>query len=336
MPDLKGIISGKISKKSKLLVSLAFISLTTIIGVFIFEQISSIFFHPYLFMNAHIFTVIMMGLLTPIAALLVMLRIDAFNRALVKENEERRKAESELAGAKAQAELYIDLMCHDINNLIQVSMGYLELAIDKVSAEGKLETDNVSLVKKPLDSIRNIATLIANVRKLQMEQSGQARHKPMDVDRVLREIVSQYSNYPDRDIKINYHRKNGCTVMANELITDLYANIVGNAIKHSGGPLTIDIGLATILEEGKKYCWVTIEDNGPGMPEEQKKHLSDRSGSVNFRYTGKGFGLYLVKTLIENFRGKLYLEDRVPGDYSKGTKVTIKIPEDEYHSSSSL
>ena len=42
----------------------------------------------------------------------------------------RKRAESEVLKAKAQAELYLDLMGHDINNLNQIAQGFLEMALD--------------------------------------------------------------------------------------------------------------------------------------------------------------------------------------------------------------
>ncbi len=40
----------------------------------------------------------------------------------------RRNAERGLKMAREQAELYVDVMGHDINNLNQIALGYLELA----------------------------------------------------------------------------------------------------------------------------------------------------------------------------------------------------------------
>jgi signal transduction histidine kinase len=307
----------------RILVYLTFIAIVSIIGVFIFEQISVTYFHQLMFMNAHIFTIIMVGVLSPLATLIVILWFEKLNQSLLKENKERKAAEIKLRDAKAQAELYIDLMCHDINNMNQVSLGYLELAIDKITTEGMLGSENLIFLKKPFESLKNIAKLIENVRKLQKEQTGQLTLKPVDVGEALADVKSQYSNVPDRDITINYHLKKKCFVLANELLFDLYSNIVGNAIKHSSGPLVIDIGLSTILEDDQKYCIVTIEDNGPGISDELKKQLSDRLCLINVRYTGKGFGLCLIKTLIDDFKGKFKIEDRVPGDYSKGTKFAV-------------
>lgn len=323
LPDITNEPKSEIIR---LLVHLTFIAVVTIIGVFIFEQISVTYFHPLMFMNAHIFTIIMMGVLAPLAALIVILQFENLNQALLKENNERKAAEKELRDAKAQAELYIDLMCHDINNMNQVSMGYLELAIDKVTTEGNLGTESILLLKKPFESLKNIAKLIENVRKLQMEQVGQLKLKPMDVGEVLTDIKAQYSTVPGRDVTINYQMKKGCMVMANELITDLFSNIVGNAIKHSSGPLTIDIGLTKSNEDGHQYYKVMVADDGPGIPDNVKKELSDRLCLVNVRYTGRGFGLCLIKTLIDDFRGKYRIEDRVLDDYTKGTRFMVMLP----------
>ena len=43
---------------------------------------------------------------------------------------ERKQAEAALQDAKQQAELYLDLMGHDINNMNQIALGSLELAED--------------------------------------------------------------------------------------------------------------------------------------------------------------------------------------------------------------
>lgn len=305
---------------------LMFIALVTMAGVFIFEEISVTYFHQMMFRNAHVFSIIMLGVLTPLATLIVILWFENLNQSLKKEIKERKDTERKLRDAKAQAELYIDLMRHDINNMNQVSMGYLDLAIDKMTSDGKLGIEDICLLKKPFVSNKNIAKLIENVGKLQKGHNGQIKLKPVDVDEVLADVKAQYSNVPDRDITINYCPKKKCVVLANELLFDLYSNIVGNAIKHSSGPLTVNIDLTTMVEDSQKYCHVTIEDNGPGITDVLKKELSERRSPINNRYAGKGFGLCIIKTLIKDFKGKLKIEDRVPGKYTKGTKFVVMLP----------
>jgi signal transduction histidine kinase len=40
----------------------------------------------------------------------------------------------------------------------------------------------------------------------------------------------------------------------------------------------------------------------------------------------RGFGLYLVRTLVDYYHGQVWVEDRVLGDYSKGARFVVLLP----------
>jgi signal transduction histidine kinase len=84
-------------------------------------------------------------------------------------------------------------------------------------------------------------------------------------------------------------------VTANDLLKDVFANIVGNAIKHSapGRPLTIGIRLADVKEGGISYYLVMIEDDGPGIPDERKATLFARTSTDRKAIARAGLGLGL-------------------------------------------
>jgi signal transduction histidine kinase len=42
--------------------------------------------------------------------------------------------------------------------------------------------------------------------------------------------------------------------------------------------------------------------------------------------TGSGLGLYLVKKLVEDLNGRVWVEDRVPGDHSRGARFVVLLP----------
>jgi signal transduction histidine kinase len=114
--------------------------------------------------------------------------------------------------------------------------------------------------------------------------------------------------------------------MATELLQDVFSNLISNAIKHSAGDITIDIDMRKTRYDGIEYCTVSVSDNGPGIPDEKKKALFTRFMRGTTKAKGTGLGLYLVKSLVETFKGYVWAEDRVSGDHTKGSKFVAMLP----------
>lgn len=236
---------------------------------------------------------------------------------------ERKKIEQELEDAKENAELYLELMSHDINNLNQTAMGYLELA-----SESKTLDEAKELINKPLEALENSSKLIENVRKIKQTKTKSLKYQAINLCDILKSLREQYSRLSGKDVVINLKPFDGCFVIANDLIRDVFSNLISNAIKHSGGirPLMINIFSESIEEAGIKKYKITVEDNGPGVPDELKDKLFTKFQRGKTKSNGKGLGLFLVDTLIKDFRGKVWVEDRVQGDHTKGARFVVILP----------
>jgi len=235
---------------------------------------------------------------------------------------ERKRAEEALQEAKRQAEMYVELMGHDINNMNQVGIGYLELTL----AEPGLSENAKRPIEKALGALHDSSRLINNVEKLQRISTGKVKVEKVDIGQILADVRARYLESPGKAVTINYTPEKGCFVWANELLTDVFSNIVENAIKHSRGPVTIDIKRGEMTRDSRDYCTVTIDDNGPGIPDELKERLFTRFQRGVTRAGGKGLGLYLVKSLVESYGGMIWAEDRVTGDHSKGSRFVVVLP----------
>ena len=143
---------------------------------------------------------------------------------------------------------------------------------------------------------------------------------------MLEDIKKEYENPPGRDVTISIEESDHCTVMASSLLKEAFSNIVNNAIKHSSGPLIVDIGLKYEVTVAGMYAKISIEDNGPGIDDGIKVKLFNRSARGSTRSAGRGLGLFLVKRLVENLNGKVWVEDRVPGDHTKGARFVVLLP----------
>jgi signal transduction histidine kinase len=169
------------------------------------------------------------------------------------------------------------------------------------------------------------------VRKLQQLSEEELHVEPVDLDRMIAECVKEADNPKGKKVTINYEPKAGMMVMGVPLLKEVFCNMINNSIKYSGTDVTIDIIPDESVVSGKKYYSIAISDNGMGIPDEVKSKLFKRFQRGTTKSHGKGLGLYIVRSLLEKFNGTVKVEDRIPGDYTKGAKFTVMLPAAEGH-----
>jgi two-component system nitrogen regulation sensor histidine kinase NtrY len=75
-----------------------------------------------------------------------------------------------------------------------------------------------------------------------------------------------------------------------------------------------------ILDYADGEAWITVEDNGKGLPSVDRDRLTEPY--VTTRTKGTGLGLAIVKKIMEDHGGRLVLEDRPGG----GARVSLVFP----------
>jgi signal transduction histidine kinase len=235
---------------------------------------------------------------------------------------ERKNIELELIEQKGRAELYLDLLTHDINNYNTAALGYLQLAEMRL----KLEEKDKKLIDVPIQQLRNSSELIANVRSMQRLEVDRNIGKPVDINHMLEEIRDEYEHPPGRDVTIVLIKEGDRSIPVSSFLRDAFSNLVSNAIKHSSGPITVGISMRSEVSEGREHLRVCVEDSGPGIPDEMKDRVFERSVRGETRVSGQGLGLYLVRRLVEDQGGKVWVEDRVTRDSTKGVRFVVLLP----------
>ena len=112
-----------------------------------------------------------------------------------------------------------------------------------------------------------------------------------------------------------------------KLIVQVIINLLDNAIKYTPDGSVIEIH----TEKGKKaqQVIVSVSDDGPGIPDEQKPHIFDMfySGANKIADSRRslGLGLSLCKSIVTAHGGTIWVTDRHP----KGTVFTFTLPAGE-------
>jgi two-component system sensor histidine kinase PhoQ len=81
-------------------------------------------------------------------------------------------------------------------------------------------------------------------------------------------------------------------------LMELFGNVLENAFKWSGGHIVIAV-------ENTSGLTITVEDDGPGIPESQIEHVLKRGMRADQQVPGHGIGLSVVKDIIEAYEGTL-------------------------------
>lgn len=216
--------------------------------------------------------------------------------------EERAQLHKKLEDAHREANLYLDIMTHDIRNANTVTTMYADLMVEMLEGEPGAYAEKLrGSVEKSNEILRNVAT----IRRLQEEPSLLV---PVNLDTVVRKEIE---TFPGASIR---YENAPVEVRADGLLSEVFANLIGNAVKF-GGP-DVEITIRVSKRDGEVE--VSVEDTGPGVPDDVKERLFRRLERGKARGPGEGLGLFISRMLIERYGGRIWVEDRVPGRPDEG------------------
>ena len=246
-----------------------------------------------------------------------------------KEDEIKLKvSEEQYREAYNRAEFYKDLFAHDISNILQHILSAMELSDLLINNPENLKDiqANLNIIK---DQVNRGAKLVSNVRKLSQLEEYRKSIKPMDiVNTINNTIIFIKDSYQERDFDIQVDSiSNEVYVPANDLIRDVFDNILINAVKHNVNPkVEIIVRFSREVFEKIQYLKIEFVDNGEGIEDARKDTIFKRAYNEDKSVSGMGLGLSLVKKIIDSFNGKIWVEDKVKNDFSKGSNFIILLP----------
>jgi signal transduction histidine kinase len=204
-------------------------------------------------------------------------------------------------------------IAHDLKKPIGRLRRRLELALGSADDADAFRTQ-VEQSLQELDSI--VDTFEALLRITQLEAGARrARFTSVELGTVLADIADIYEPVAEE----SGHRFVSTVAVAEraqvtgdrELLTQLFANLIENAIRHSPPGTRIDIGLT---HRGERHV-AFITDNGPGIPTDERENVFRRLYRLERERStpGSGLGLSLVAAIAELHGAAVELNDNAPG-----------------------
>ncbi|MBY9014285.1 MAG: PAS domain S-box protein [Candidatus Lokiarchaeota archaeon] len=257
--------------------------------------------------------------------------LGSINRNITEQKKIRQKlleSEEKYRVAYDQADFYKNLFAHDISNILFVINGSSQLCSLFLEDPEKAKDVKVNLTRIR-EQVMRAKLLIKNVQRMSEINSDKPVLKSIDICKSLTKCIKYINEcYEGKSVEISVD--SGITqifVFANDLILDVFENLLINAIKHNQNSIKkITIRLTKEEKDGVQFLKMEFIDNAIGITNERKENIFQKGHKKDEYTKGMGIGLTLVKILIDRYHGFIWVEDKVPGDYSKGSNFILLIP----------
>lgn len=202
-------------------------------------------------------------------------------------------------------------IAHDLRTPLTRLRQHIETALRKGDDVDSLRTAFHATLKD-VDSI--LDTFSALLRIAQLESSARrAKFTEIDLTDLLRTAVELYAPMAEEKEQAIVERiDDGLKVRGDkELLLQLFANVLENAVRHSPPRAVIEVGGKRLVDA----TVVSVCDNGPGIPEEMRTKVFQRFFRLDPSRTtpGSGLGLSLVKAIASLHNMSVELFSNEPG-----------------------
>ncbi len=206
---------------------------------------------------------------------------------------------------------------HEVSNPLSIINNYLDMLRLKLQDDNEAQ-DDITVLREEIDRVGNLLMRLRYPTEKGSEQDT-------DINNLIRDLttVIDRSMCQARGIKVELTLDP--TMPAQQLdaaaLKQILTNLLKNAIEAlpEGGELRVG-SRARINSNGRNYREISIQDNGPGIPDATLDTLF-RSAHSNKGQSHSGLGLKIVKQLVDKMDGQIQCSTD-----SAGTRFSILLP----------
>lgn len=251
----------------------------------------------------------------------VMVLIAISDVTMQKEAEAAlKKAARDLQRSNGDLSQFAYVASHDLKEPLRKVSSFCQLLRDRCSE--RLDADGLRYVDYAVDGAQRMQALITALLELAQVNSSDRPLSPIDANAALETALENLRTaIEESDAEVSHGRLPTIAGDATQL-TQLFQNLIGNAIKFRG-PRRPEICVDAV-ESGEEWQF-SIQDNGIGIAEASLGRIFGIFQRLHTReeYPGTGIGLAVCKRIVERLGGRIWVESKE----GAGTTFRFTVPQ---------
>lgn len=213
---------------------------------------------------------------------------------------------------------FISSVSHEFRTPMTSIQGFAKLLKDRTLSREQSD-EYADIIISETGRLENLSSNLLKLSSLE-NKSIHENYRSFSLDEQIRRAILLMENkWSEKDIELDLDLDKVTFKGDEELMYQVWINLISNAIKFSGsgGELKID------LKESDGRIKISIGDKGIGIADEDKDRVFERFYKADKSRTkeGSGLGLPIVKKIVELHGGRVYFESEL----GKGTTFFIEL-----------
>jgi signal transduction histidine kinase len=233
-------------------------------------------------------------------------------------------ANHRLSRSMVEKNEFLRAISHDLNAPLRNIVGLIDSIIRKYESEINSDlTDRLNRIRK---NIHKELELINELLELSRVKSRKIVTERIEVTEMIDQIIEKFQ-YEINGKHILIERPDDFPVMYYDRYTirQIFQNLIDNAVKYMKAD-SKENSIKINWQQSETHFIFSIMDTGIGIQEKEREKIFSiffrGNNELNIRSEGKGVGLAMIKTLLENLDGEIWVESEV----NKGSTFYFTVP----------
>ena len=227
---------------------------------------------------------------------------------------EHRTAQLETANKCLNAEItekeeFLRAISHDLNAPLRNISGMVSMLQRKKDTFDKDTLERFDRIKF---NVEHETTLINELLELSRIKTRRGQMEPVHLEEMVWNLRGVFENdLRTKDIAFVIDSVLPQLHAETPRVRQIFQNLIDNAIKYMGGGYTREIHVGCVLRNDEAEFYVRDTGQGISPDEVGKVFVAFRRGKREEKGTGKGIGLASVKSIVENYAGRIWVESKL-------------------------